>query len=241
VVVGYEGFVKTASSLLGLKLKTRQLEAFDWYASELVEWDRRFNLTAVTDTQGIEVKHFLDSLTCLQAMGPGPTGRVVDTGTGAGFPGLPLKIVCPQLELTLVESIGKKVEFCHHVVRSLGLEGVEIVHDRVERVGHQPGHRGAYDWALARAVASMPVLVEYLLPLLKLGGRAVIQKGETGLAEAHTAEGALRILGGRVDQLISIELPTVVECRYLVVVIKSAATPDKYPRRPGIPAKRPLK
>jgi 16S rRNA (guanine527-N7)-methyltransferase len=241
LVVGYEGFAKTASSLLGLKLNPHQLEAFDWYASELVEWDRRFNLTAVTDSQGIEVKHFLDSLTCLQAMGPRPTGRVVDVGTGAGFPGLPLKIMCPQLELTLVESIGKKVEFCRHVAHSLGLEGVEIVHDRAERVGHQPEHRGVYDWALARAVASMPVLVEYLLPLLKLGGRVVIQKGETGLAEAHTAEGALRILGGRVDQLISIELPTVVECRYLVVVIKNAATPDKYPRRPGIPAKRPLK
>jgi 16S rRNA (guanine527-N7)-methyltransferase len=241
VVVGYEGFAKTASSLLGLKLKPRQLEAFDWYASELVEWDQRFNLTAVTDSQGIEVKHFLDSLTCLHAMGPGPVGRVVDVGTGGGFPSIPLKIVCPQLELTLVESIGKKVEFCRHVVRSLGLEGVEIVHDRAERIGHQPEYRGVYDWALARAVASMPVLVEYLLPLLKLGGRAVVQKGETGLAEAHTAEGALRILGGRVDQLISIELPTVVECRYLVVVIKNAATPDKYPRRPGIPAKRPLK
>ena len=240
-MAGYEGFAKTAASLLGLKFKPRQLEAFDWYASELVEWDRRFNLTAVTDSQGIEVKHFLDSLTCLQAMGPVPSARVIDVGTGAGFPGLPLKIAYPRLELTLVESIGKKIEFCRHVVRSLGLEGVEIVHDRVERVGHQPEHRGAYDWALARAVASMPVLVEYLLPLLKLGGRAVIQKGETGPAEAHTAEGALRILGGRVDQLIPIELPTVVESRYLVVVVKIAATPDKYPRRPGIPAKRPLK
>jgi 16S rRNA (guanine527-N7)-methyltransferase len=240
VVVGYEGFVKTAASLLGLHFKPRQLEAFDWYASELVDWDRRFNLTAVTDSQGIEVKHFLDSLTCLQAMGSGPTGRVVDVGTGAGFPGLPLKIVCPQLELTLVESIGKKVEFCRRLVRTLGLEGVEILHDRVERVGHQDEHRGGYDWALARAVALMPVLVEYLLPLLKLGGRAVIQKGETGPAEVHTAEGALRILGGRVEQLIPIELPTVAERRYLVVVMKTAATPDKYPRRPGIPAKRPL-
>jgi 16S rRNA (guanine527-N7)-methyltransferase len=227
--------------LLGLKLTHSQLESFAWYASELVEWDRRFNLTAVTDSQGIEVKHFLDSLTCLQGMGPRPAGRVVDVGTGGGFPGLPLKIVLPRLELTLVESIGKKVEFCRHVVRSLRLEGVAIVHDRVERVGHQTEHRGAYDWALARAVASMPVLVEYLLPLLKLGGRSVVQKGETGLAEAHTAEGALRILGGRIDQLIPIELPTVAECRYLVVMDKIAATPDKYPRRPGIPAKRPLK
>jgi 16S rRNA (guanine527-N7)-methyltransferase len=241
VVVGYEGLPQTASSLLGLTLNPRQLEAFDWYASELVDWDQRFNLTAVTDSQGIEVKHFLDSLTCLQAMGLTVTGRAIDVGTGAGFPGLPLKIACPRLELTLVESIGKKVEFCRHVACSLELKAVQVVHDRVERVGHQPEHRGTYDWALARAVASTPVLVEYLLPLLKLGGRAVIQKGEMGPAESHTAEGALRILGGRVDQLIPIELPTVVEKRYLVVITKIAATPDKYPRRPGIPAKRPLK
>jgi 16S rRNA (guanine527-N7)-methyltransferase len=240
-VVGYEGLPQTASSLLDITLNPRQLEAFGWYASELVDWDQRFNLTAVTDSQGIEVKHFLDSLTCLRAMGLTVTGRVIDVGTGAGFPGIPLKIACPRLELTLVESIGKKVEFCRHVVNSLELKAVQVVHDRVERVGHQPEHRATYDWALARAVASMPVLVEYLLPLLRLGGRAVIQKGETGLAESHTAEGALRILGGRVDQLIPIELPTVVEKRYLVVVTKIAATPDKYPRRPGIPAKRSLR
>ncbi|TET85256.1 MAG: 16S rRNA (guanine(527)-N(7))-methyltransferase RsmG, partial [Anaerolineales bacterium] len=225
---------------MGLKLTAGQLKAFDWYASELVVWNQRFNLTAIKDLPGIEVKHFLDSLTCLLAMRPGPAGRVVDIGTGAGFPGLPLKIVCPQIQLTLVESIGKKVEFCRHVVRSLELRGVEVVQARVERVGHQPKHRQGYDWALARAVAGVSVLVEYLLPLLRLGGRAILLKGEKAPAETHAAEGALRILGGRVDQLISIELPTVVETRHLVVVDKVAATPSKYPRRSGIPAKRPL-
>jgi len=239
-VAGYQGFTQAAQSLLGLKLTAGQLKAFDWYASELVVWNQRFNLTAIKDLPGIEVKHFLDSLTCLLAMRPGPAGRVVDVGTGAGFPGIPLKIVCPQIQLTLVESIGKKAEFCRHVVRSLELKGVEVIHDRVERVGHQPKHRQGYDWVLARAVAAMSVLVEYMLPLLRLGGRAILMKGEKAPAETHAAEGALRILGGRVDQLISIELPTVVETRHLVVVEKVAATPSKYPRRSGIPAKRPL-
>lgn len=239
-MAGYQGLPQTAQSLLGLKLNDHQLKAFDWYASELMVWNRRFNLTAIKDLPGIEVKHFLDSLTCILAMRPAPAGRVIDVGTGAGFPGLPLKIVCPQIQLTLVESISKKVEFCFHVVRSLELKGVDVVHARAERVGHQPKHRQSYDWAIARAVATTSVLVEYLLPLLRLGGRAILLKGETAPAETHAAEGALRILGGQVDQLISIELPTVVETRHLVVVDKVAATPSKYPRRSGIPAKRPL-
>ena len=239
-MAGYQGLPQATRSLLGLTLNAQQLQAFNWYASELVAWNRRFNLTAIKDLPGIEVKHFLDSLTCILAMRPAPAGRVVDVGTGAGFPGLPLKIVYPQIQLTLVESIGKKVEFCIHVMRSLKLKGVEVVHARAEQVGHQPKHRQSYDWAIARAVATTSVLVEYLLPLLRLGGRAILLKGETAPAETHAAEGALRILGGRIDQLIPIELPTVVETRHLVVVDKVAATPSKYPRRSGIPAKRPL-
>lgn len=239
-MVGYEGLSQVAKSQFGLDINAHQLKKFKWFASELVTWNQRFNLTAITDSKGIEIKHFLDSLSCLMAMGPKPVGRVIDVGTGAGFPGLPIKILYPQMQLTLLESIGKKVEFCRHVVRSLGLDRTEVIHARVERVGHWPGHRQAYDWALARAVATMPVLVEYLLPLLRMGGRAIIMKGETGPVEVHAAEGALRLLGGLVDQLITIELPMVVETRYIVVVNKVAATPEKYPRRPGIPAKKPL-
>jgi 16S rRNA (guanine527-N7)-methyltransferase len=222
-VVSYEGLSQAAKSLFGLDINVLHLEKFKWFASELVSWNQRFNLTAITDSQDIEIKHFLDSLSCLMAVGPKPVGRVIDVGTGAGFPGLPIKIIYPQIQLTLLESIGKKIEFCRHVVRSLELEGIEVIHARVERVGHWPGHRQTYDWALARAVAAMPVLVEYLLPLLRIGGRAIILKGETGPAEVHAAEGALRILGGRVDQLITVELPKVVETRYIVVVNKVAA------------------
>lgn len=142
--------------------------------------------------------------------------------------------------LTLVEATGKKLEFCRHVVSQLHLDGVDLIHARAEEVGHLPDRRQSYDWALARAVAPLPVLVEYLLPVLRLGGRAVAQKGESGPAEAHAAEGALRLLGGRMHQIIPVELPGVAEQRYLIVIEKTAATPPEYPRRAGIPARRPL-
>jgi 16S rRNA (guanine527-N7)-methyltransferase len=239
-VTGKAELLEAARSLLGLELTAAQRKDFDWYATELVDWNQRFNLTAITDPAAIGIKHFLDSLSCLLVMRGQAPGRVIDIGTGAGFPGLPLKIVRPQIRLTLVEATGKKVDFCQHVVTSLRLEAVQVIHARAEEIGHWPDHRQAYDWALARAVAAMPVLVEYLLPLLRIGGRAIAQKGDTGPAEAHAAEKALRLLGGRVQQVVPVELPTVVESHYLVVVEKTAATPDEYPRRAGMPAKRPL-
>ena len=229
-----------AQRLVGLSLTRAQLLAFERYAAELIAWNERFNLTAITDPESIESKHFLDSLSCLLVMGPRPGGRVIDVGTGAGFPGLPLKIAQPQLRLTLVESTGKKADFCQHVVSLLGLEGVEVVHARAEEVGHRPAHREAYDWALARAVAGLPVLVEYLLPFLRLGGKAIAQKGETGPAEAQGAERALSLLGGRINQVVPLELPGVAEPRFLVVMEKAALTPADYPRRAGVPSKRPL-
>lgn len=237
---GYAGLRTTARNLIQIDLSSDQLAAFDRYSEELIAWNKRFNLTAITDPEYIEIKHFLDSITCLFVMGTQNLGRVVDVGTGAGFPGLPLKILNPSMELTLIESIGKKVDFCRHMIEVLDLNGVELIHDRVENVGHRGEHRQKYDWAIARAVAAMPVLVEYMLPLLRIGELAVIQKGETGPAEAHAAEEALRILGGKLEQIIPFELPRVVEPRYLIVVKKDAATPLKYPRRVGIPTKRPL-
>jgi 16S rRNA (guanine527-N7)-methyltransferase len=233
-------FAAAVQRVVGLRLTGSQLSAFGRYADELVAWNERVNLTAITEAGSIETRHFLDSLTCLTAMGGMPGGRVIDIGTGAGFPGIPLKIAHPQLRLTLVEATGKKAEFCRHVVGRLGLEGVDVIHGRAEDIGHSPEHRETYDWALARAVAVLPVLVEYLLPLLRIGGRAIAQKGETGPAEAQTAERALRLVGGRVGQILPVELPGVAEPRFLIVMEKVARTPETYPRRPGVPAKKPL-
>ena len=233
-------FEAQARGRLNVNLTRRQLQAFEAYESLLIEWNSRFNLTAITNPKDIAIKHFLDSLTCILAMGSPTAGRMIDVGSGAGFPGLPIKIACPQMRLTLVESTGKKIDFCRMVVENLGLKEVEVIHARGEEVGHWDSHREAYDWAVARAVATLPVLVEYLFPLIRVGGMAIAQKGETGPAEAHAAEAALRILGGRIRQLIPVQLPRVAETRYLVVMSKEAATPEVYPRRPGIPSKRPL-
>ena len=236
-----DAFYQTASDLLGVNLTLHQIEAFQWYANELRSWNQRCNLTAITDPDEIYIKHFVDSLSCLQVERFRPPGNVIDIGTGAGFPGIPLKIVYPQFKMTLVESIGKKMEFCRHVVSSLGLDGVDFVQSRAENLGKNSQHRERYDWAIARAVAILPVLLEYLLPFIKLGGSAIVQKGETGPAEAHSAEKALSVLGGEIKQVLPVELPRVAEPRYLIVVDKIACTPEKYPRKPGIPAKRPLK
>ena len=229
-----------ADSLFGIRLNARQLEAFDWYATELQAWNERVNLTSVTDRNQIEIKHFLDSLSCLTAMHPRPGERIVDIGTGAGFPGIPIRIACPQVNVVLVESIGKKAQFCQHVVDQLELANVEVINSRAEQVGRLPEYRESFDWAVARAVAKLPTLLEYMLPLVKVGGGAIAQKGETAPAESQSAAVALEVLGGKLEEIIPVELPGVTETRHLVVVLKSAATPEQYPRRPGIPSKRPL-
>ena len=229
-----------AREILGIQLSSAQLSALKRYEEELIEWNQQLNLTAIDQPEKIRIKHFLDSLTCLKAMRDTPMDRVVDVGAGAGFPGLPLKIVCPPMRLTLVESVGKKASFCQHVVDTLGLENVTVLAERAEVVGTLPEHRERYDWALARAVAALPVLAEYLLPLVQIGGRVLAMKGESGPAEAHASERAFQLLGGHLRQLLPVTLPGVEEQRYLVVIDKVAATPDRFPRRVGIPSKRPL-
>ena len=229
-----------ARALIGLQLNRAQLAALDTYERELLSWNARFNLTAIDDPKKIRTKHFLDSLTCLLAMRNAPMERVIDIGTGAGFPGIPLKIICPNMRLTLVESVGKKAAFCQHIVEILRLRDVEVLPERAEAVGLSTAHRESYDWALARAVATMSTLMEYLLPLVRVGGRALAMKGEGGPAEAQAAEGAMRLLGGHLLQLLPVTLPGVEDQRYLIIVEKMAATPDRYPRRTGLPTKKPL-
>ena len=231
---------KHAQQQLGLHLTRSQLSALSLYERELIDWNTRFNLTAIRDPHEIHVKHFLDSLTCLMALRETPFDRLIDVGTGAGFPGIPIKIIFPKMQLTLVESVGKKAEFCRHVVNILDLKRVEVVQDRAESLGQNPSYREQYDWAVARAVAILPVLAEYLLPLVRVGGSMLAMKGESGPVEAHSAERALRVLGGHLRQLLPVTLPGVAEERYLVVIDKVAATPNGYPRNVGVPARRPL-
>lgn len=229
---------------LQVGLRPEHLEAFRIYGEELESWNKEFNLTAITDPQGVQIRHFLDSLSCVLGMEDAAdrlTGKhIIDVGTGAGFPGIPLKIIRPGIRLTLLEATEKKVGYLRHVVNRLNLEGVSVLHGRAEELGQMRQHRERYDWAVARAVAEMPILAEYLLPLVKVNGRVLAQKGESAPAEVQRAEWAITQLGGQMRRLLPVELLGLAETRYLVLLDKIAATPPQYPRRPGIPTKRPL-
>jgi 16S rRNA (guanine527-N7)-methyltransferase len=235
-----EALARHALKLFKIRLTSSQMRALSTYERELLDWNAKFNLTALHEPASIHTKHFLDSFSCALAWGHRPPRRLIDVGTGAGFPGLPLKIIHPAMSLTLVESVGKKAMFCEHVVRLLGLQGVEVIKARAEEVGCMAVHREGYDWAVARAVAQTRVLAEYLLPLVSVGGTALALKGESGPAEAQSAERALRLLGGHLKKLIPVHLPGIPDERYLVLIAKRAATPSKYPRKAGMPTKRPL-
>ncbi len=239
-LMNVDQLVRCSRELLGLELSPDMQRAFSLYADELLAWNRHTNLTAITEPEAIEMRHFLDSLAVIQAVPLMPGQRVIDVGTGAGFPGLPLRLIRGQIELTLLEATAKKTDFLTHLVKRLNLNNVRILTSRAEEAGQVATDRERHDVVLARAVAQMSVLAEYLLPLCKVGGRCVALKGESAVAEARQAEHALRILGGRLEKVIPVELPQVAETHYLVVIEKIAATPDKYPRRAGMPAKRPL-
>ena len=235
-----EKLVQDAAALFNIHITGKQLASFFTYERELLEWNSKFNLTAIRDVESTRTKHFLDSLSCALAWKGAPPNRLIDVGTGAGFPGIPLKIIYPSLKLTLVESVGKKAKFCEHIVHTLGLEHVTVVQARAEELGQNARHRESYDCAVARAVANLNVLSEYLIPFVQVGGMVLAQKGESGPAEAQSAEQAMKLLGGKLKQIIPVHLPGVADDRYLILMDKVAATPPKYPRKPGLAAKQPL-
>lgn len=226
-------------SAFNLRLTEPQLTQFQTFYEALIDWNQQVNLTRIEKRDEVITKHFLDSLSCLQAM-PQLPPLVIDVGTGAGFPGIPLKIVQPHIALTLVEATGKKVSFLRHMVQVLQLEQVTIVHERAETVGQSAAYRGQFDLALARAVAPLSVLLEYLLPLLKPGGMLMALKGQAVSAEIAQAASALTVLGGQLTKSVSLTLPGSDLARNLILVEKVGPTPKKYPRKPGTPNKRPL-
>ncbi len=232
---------------LGFDLTPMQTEQFGIYYDTLVDWNSRVNLTAITDLEGVQVRHFLDSLTVgasiLADMGTTlpPAGfSLLDIGTGAGFPGVPLKIVWPHIRTVLTDSIGKKTAFLKELVRALDLEGVEVITARAEELGTNKVHREKYNLVTARAVASLPVLCEYCLPLVKLGGwMAAPKKGDIS-QEMKEAKVASHIVGGGQPKLHRFALPGDEEERFVVLVKKVKATPPGYPRRVGLAKSRPL-
>lgn len=236
-----KALVDTANALLGYSLSKEQITALQVYEDELLEWNERIGLTAIRDAEGVRTKHFLDSLTILLAWERhDPPARIIDVGTGAGFPGLILKLIWTSSQVTLVESVHKKADFCRHIADRLNFRQVDVLAKRAEEIGQDPAHRQSYDLAVARAVARMPILMEYLLPLVHRNGIAMAMKGESAPAETQAAEKAIHLMGGKLHKLIKVQLPSVVEERFIVVVKKVARTPEEYPRRTGLPAKNPI-
>jgi len=228
---------------LGLTINKQQVKQFEVFYRELIDWNQHVNLTAITEYEDVQIKHFLDSLTVALAFKRIPElsiSRVIDVGTGAGFPGIPLKIMMPEIYLTLLEATGKKTRFLEHITHDLEINRVEIIKGRAEDFGRNPEYRECFNIVLSRAVAALPSLAELALPFCTIGGCFIAQKQTDTKLEIEQAHNAVRILGGRLREIIDIALPDFTGGRCLVVYDKVAPTPEVYPRRPGIPVKKPL-
>ncbi len=235
--------LKSGATKLGLSLNPGQLEQFNIYYQELITWNQLMNLTRITDYEEVQTKHFLDSLTVSLAMKQSAginDLRIIDVGTGAGMPGLPLKILFPNIRLVLLDATAKKATFLQHLKQKLELENVEIVVGRAEEVAHQSEYRERFDLVLSRAVAPLATLAELTLPFCAIGGSFIAQKRGRIEPEIDQATKAISTLGGNLREMKRIDLKEFADERYLVIIDKVSSTPHQYPRRPGIPAKRPI-
>ena len=243
-----QAILRAGAQQLGLALSEEQIGQFEAYSRALVEWNERLNLTAITGYEEVQTKHFLDCLAgwpiVAAELGLGDRLtrplHLVDVGTGAGFPGLPLKIAVPRLKVTLMDGTGKKVTFLRHVVEQLGLQNAGVVQGRAEELGHQTAFRGQFDLVTARAVAPLNTLVEYLLPLARKDALAVIYKGANVAAEFMEARKAVEALGGEVVRLAPVSVPLLDEKRFVVLIRKVRPTPAQFPRGQGLARKKPL-
>lgn len=223
----------------GIELSETQKEQFQTYYQLLVEWNEKMNLTSITEEHDVYLKHFYDSITPSFYYDFDEELSICDVGAGAGFPSIPLKIVFPELKVTIVDSLNKRIQFLNHLAAELGLQDVSFVHDRVESYG-KGAYRESYDIVTARAVARLTVLSELCLPLVKKGGQFIALKSSKGEEELQEANFAINILGGNVKETFSFELPEDAGERQMIVIDKRRQTSKKYPRKPGTPNKSPL-
>lgn len=228
-------------NVLGVTLTKEQIDQFLKYYELLVEWNSFMNLTAITDYDEVMKKHFVDSLSLIKTYDISKNVKAIDVGTGAGFPGLALKIAYPNLQVTLLDSLNKRINFLNEVILQLGLTGVETVHGRAEDFAKPDKLRGKFDLCVSRAVANLSTLSEYCLPFVKVGGEFISYKSEKINEEMAVAQKAINILGGKFDRSEEFTLPDSDIYRNLVVIKKVKETPKKYPRKAGLPAKEPIK
>lgn len=222
----------------GLQLSERQLQQFSRYYELLIATNKVMNLTAITEPEEVAVKHMVDSLLAYSEELQGQT--LADVGTGAGFPGVPLKIYCPSLKVTLIDSLGKRLNFLQQVISELGLTAIECVHLRAEDAGRNKQHRERYDFVTARAVARLSVLAEYCLPLVRPGGQFIALKGSRFAEEIDEGQAAVKILGGEILSAEPVKLPGLDDGRAIIKISKKKKTPAQYPRKAGTPEKQPL-
>lgn len=234
----FEKIFMEEAQKINIELDKNQIEKFYKYMDLLIEWNEKINLTAITNRKDILVKHFIDSLTIQRYLGDAV--NIIDVGTGAGFPGIPIKIVNPNLKVVLVDSLNKRINFLQEVIKQLNLDNIEVIHARAEDLGQNKKYREAFDIVTSRAVANMSVLSEYLLPLARVNGKCICMKGSDVEEELENSKYAINLLGGKIEQVDKFELSNDRIGRNIIIVKKLKNTPNSYPRKAGTPAKKPL-
>ena len=239
--MGFEEFgeiLEKKAKKIGIVLNVKQIKNFFDYYLLLIEWNEKMNLTAITEVNDVILKHFIDSLTICKYIPQ--NAKIIDVGTGAGFPGIPLKIIRDDLNVVLLDSLNKRINFLNEVIKELQLKNVYSIHARVEEFAKNKKYRESFDIVTSRAVANMSTLSEYMLPLSKVGGKMLAMKGPDFKDEITNSKKALDILGGEIEKIDEYQLPKTDIRRSVIVIRKIKSTPQKFPRKPGTPAKEPL-
>ncbi len=223
---------------INILLEEKQIEQFYSYMELLIEWNEKINLTAIIEPEEIILKHFIDSITISKYINK--NAKLIDIGTGAGFPGIPLKIIRDDIEITLVDSLNKRINFLKEVINNLELKNIEAIHSRAEEIGKNKVYRETFDYATSRAVANLSTLAEYLIPLVKQNGYVIAMKGANIEEEKNKSQNAIELLGGKIEEIEKFQLPKSDINRNIIKIKKVKATPTKYPRKAGMPAKEPI-